>query len=142
MRNIIFLLIFIGAIYYGPNKEKLVTRAEIRQYHAEKVEELANSDVYRPTWDDVVEEIVKVFSQSGKEAVDWALRCFYSESKWNAFAINDTNRNGTTDRGVAQVNSVHGYSEAILFNYKENIRIAYQMYLDSGKTPWYGSGCY
>ena len=141
MRNIIFLLIFILGIYYGL-QPKRTTREEIRAYNLEQLDKLAESPEYNPTYQDIVEEIVRVFSPSGKKAVEWGLRCSFSESKWNAFALNNTNRNGTKDSGVFQVNSVHGYKQTQLFNYKENIKIAYQIYLKHGKRAWYGKGCY
>ena len=149
MRNIIFLLIFILGGYYGYTSSvqrntigRITTRASIVQAHEEKLAELASRPEYQPTWQDIVDEIVRVFTPSGKEAVNWALRCFYSESKWNAFAVNDKNRNGTIDRGVAQINSIHNYKEADLYNYKFNIQKAYELWLRRGKGAWYGSQCF
>lgn len=48
------------------------------------------------------------------------------ESGFNPNAIH-YNSNGTIDRGVFQINSIHGYDPSTLFNWKDNIDIAYTM---------------
>ncbi len=45
----------------------------------------------------------------------------------------NTNRNGSVDRGIFQINSIHGRGE-LDFDYKENITYAYKLYKGSGNT--------
>ncbi len=60
------------------------------------------------------------------------------------------NRNGSVDRGLAQVNSCHlakaGYRADALYDPETNVRIARQIYLGSGRSfaPWtvYRTGAY
>lgn len=48
------------------------------------------------------------------------------------------NGNGTTDAGLFQVNSIHGYTHEQLFDFKLNTRIAYKIYKNAGYSfsPW------
>lgn len=67
-----------------------------------------------------------------------------AESSGNASAIN-RNTNGSTDYGLAQINSVHGVSQAAMFDPAQNLAEAYK--LSSGGTnfsPWttFNTGAY
>lgn len=94
----------------------------------------------------IEQKIRSVFGENG----DWAVKCFKSESwsrKLNDYDPNAThvNTNGTTDRGVAQVNSIHcgkvkGDCEN-LYDVDENLRVAKIVYDTQGKGAWYGSSC-
>lgn len=80
------------------------------------------------------------------EVADQAIDCFKSESGLRANAVNTKNRNGTVDRGVAQINSIHcgkvkGDCATALLDAETNIRIAKQLYDRSGFNPWYGVSC-
>jgi hypothetical protein len=68
-----------------------------------------------------------------------AIAVFTCESHLRETAYNPRNSNGSWDAGVAQINSVHGYSRAYLFNYVNNISVAYNIYTHSGWYPW---SCY
>lgn len=93
-----------------------------------------------PTTDMIVSYITKVFGKSGKHVAVQAIRCFYSESGLRTEAYNK-NTNGSEDRGVAQINSIHGMKPADAHDYKKNIDKAYQIYLRRGWKPWYGKDC-
>ena len=84
---------------------------------------------------DIEKEIYMVFGE------DWekALRIFECESGLNPKAINTSNKNGTFDAGLPQINSVHGIDKKWLFNYKIAIRVAKQMFDKQGWSPWYSS---
>jgi hypothetical protein len=58
------------------------------------------------------------------------------ESRYNENAIN-VNKNGSVDRGVFQINSVHkGLTNVDAFNFKKNIDFAIEMYKKQGVRPW------
>lgn len=94
-----------------------------------------------PTDKEVIDEVVRVFAPEGRHVVIKALNCFYSESglRWNA--INDKNKNGSIDGGVAQLNDVWKLTLDERLNYRINIQKAYEIYKRSGWRPWFGVGC-
>lgn len=51
----------------------------------------------------------------------------------------NVNKNVSTDRGVFQINSVHGVSQEILIDPIENTKKALELYDDSGLRPWKSS---
>lgn len=46
------------------------------------------------------------------------------------------NRNGSLDVGIFQINSIHGYSQTYLENYRNNIDVAYKIYQRDGWSAW------
>ena len=64
-----------------------------------------------------------------------ALRVFRCESGLTADAISPDGRN----IGIAQINLVHGYSVQYLLDARNNLAVAYALYLDQGWAPW---SCY
>jgi len=63
------------------------------------------------------------------------------ESGWKAEAVN-YNSNGTIDRGLFQINSVHGYGNE-LFDPYTNIDIGLKLYMGDGIGHWTASkGCW
>lgn len=66
-----------------------------------------------------------------------------AESGMNPKAVN-VNRNGSTDIGLFQINSVHGYDELSLFDVKKNIEAAREIYGKQGLGAWvaFKSGSY
>lgn len=95
-----------------------------------------------PTTKDVIAYIAEIFAPEGKAVVVKAINCFYGESGlrpnaegWNAW-------NNTFDRGVAQINDIHKMSKEDAFDYKKNIRKAYQIYKSRGNfSAWYAPSC-
>ncbi len=67
--------------------------------------------------------------------VDTMLRIARAESRLRVEAKN-TNRNGTIDRGLLQVNSVHGFTIACLTDVLCNIWAAHQVWLRQGYGAW------
>lgn len=95
-----------------------------------------------PSTAQIVHEIARVFEPEGKAVVVKAINCFYSESGLRADAYNPRNKNGTNDAGVAQINSIWKMSLEERFDYRMNIRKAYEIYKRSGSfNPWYGALC-
>lgn len=95
-----------------------------------------------PTKENIVAYIMKVFGKYGTHVGVKAIECFYSESGLRTEAYN-FNRNGTEDRGVAQINSIHGMKPDDAHNFIKNIDMAEKIYLRAGKSfrPWYGKLC-
>ena len=145
MRNKVWFIIWLLSVavvgYYATHKPEIISPLPESGFYL-KTTVYASDDshpAFVVTWEDIAEEIIAVFSVEGKEATQWALKCFYSESGWRVDAYN-FNSNETDVRGVAQVNSVHGFT-GDLYDYKYNIRKALEIYQSSGKEAWYGSQC-
>jgi len=74
-----------------------------------------------------------------------ALAVAKAESSLNPKATN-LNRNGSTDTGLFQINSIHGYETDYLLDVENNVKVAYEIYKKAGNqfTPWvaYNTGAY
>jgi len=77
------------------------------------------------------------------ECPDIALAIAIAESKLNPNAVNTGNKNGSVDRGIFQINSIHGHGEE-LFNADTNLQIARKIYDKNGWKAWsaYKNGAY
>lgn len=77
--------------------------------------------------------IVEVFGKDAGKAITILATC--ENSKFDPKATNHNN-NGTVDRGVFQINSIHGGDE--MYDYKTNIDKAYEIYKAWGNkfTAW------
>jgi hypothetical protein len=71
----------------------------------------------------------------GVDAED-AKKVFTCESHLKANAVNNKNRNGSIDIGVAQINSVHSIPDAYLKNSMINLLVAKQIFDRQGWQPW------
>lgn len=67
-----------------------------------------------------------------------------AESNGRTDAINRNNSNGSVDRGLWQINSVHDKLPGDRFNPADNARLAYQIWKNGGWRAWstYKSGRY
>ena len=70
-----------------------------------------------------------------------------AESGWNPAAVNDKNRNGSIDRGLFQINSVHQgnpWYPSNPFDPLQSAKAAYAIYKSQGLSAWsvYNSGAY
>jgi hypothetical protein len=83
----------------------------------------------------VMQMIKDEFAEFGSAVVIQALNVAYCESRFDETAEH-VNRNGSADRGVFQISSIHGYSEYKLFAAWENINIAREIYRKQGWRPW------
>lgn len=119
-------------------------RPEVEQAepHFYTIEEIEAMPAYVPVEEEPVTksveaEIREVFGEYAEQALKVA-RC---ESGLRPTALNDKNKNGTSDSGVFQINSVHGVRTKWLNNQSINIRIAYQLFVESGYqwTHWRAS---
>lgn len=87
-----------------------------------------------------VDELMDTYFGDVKVA---AYKVFKCESGMRPKAINH-NTNGSTDRGIAQINSVHARKVNgdldSLFEPKVNLKVARQIYNASGWNPWVCAG--
>lgn len=92
--------------------------------------------------ENIVWYIMKVFGKYGTDVAVKAISCFYSESGLRTEAYN-FNSNGTEDRGVAQINSIHGLKPEDAHQYRKNIDMAERVFVRAGNSfrPWYGRLC-
>lgn len=92
-------------------------------------------------------EVAQLVKQAGfPESVHATMvAIFKAESSWRTDAIGGPNRNGTYDRGIAQINDVHGYDRGKLVNDAAyNVTCAKKIYDRQGLGAWsvYNSGGY
>jgi hypothetical protein len=59
----------------------------------------------------------------------------HAESGFNCGATNTANRNGTVDRGLFQINSVHNFT-GDYFDCQTNIEMAHKVWLSQGYDAW------
>ena len=57
------------------------------------------------------------------------------ESTWNPEAVNQ-NRNGSNDKGLWQLNSVHGISDEVRFDPIKSTEEAIKLIKQKGFQPW------
>lgn len=94
----------------------------------------ASEPVYDPSL--VKPYMIEVFGKKdGNKAFEIVSQC--ENKALNPHATN-TNRNGSKDVGLMQINSIHGYREEDLKDWKFNVRAAYAIYKKAGKSfrPW------
>jgi len=79
----------------------------------------------------------------GKDA-EIAIAVAKAESNLNPLALNTKNRNGSTDCGIFQINSIHKPTKIQCEDAEENIKLAHQIFLKSGFRAWsaYNNGAY
>jgi hypothetical protein len=92
----------------------------------------------------IEDKIRRVF---GKDA-DMAVAIAKAESGLNEKSVSKPNRNGSIDRGIFQINSVHlwrvGGDSSKLLDRDTNIAVAYEIFKEQNWIPWtvYRTGAY
>jgi hypothetical protein len=80
-----------------------------------------------------IDYIYQVFGDDGDNAIKLLAEC--ENKKLNPEAVN-VNKNGSTDVGLFQINSIHGYSHEELFDPFFNIDVAYKIFKNRGWSAW------
>lgn len=91
----------------------------------------------KPTLDIITQYIVKTFESEGKAVVMEAIDVAFCESSLRPDAYG-FNTNGTGDYGLFQINSIHlkRYGEGFMYDWRENVQVAYKLYKEQGWRPW------
>lgn len=89
------------------------------------------------------EDIESLIRAAFPEHPDIMIAIAKAESGMNHKAVN-MNRNGSTDIGLFQINSIHGYDETDLLDPMKNIEAARKIYANQGFGAWvaYKNGSY
>lgn len=135
MNKILFLIpIILIGFYLGSKTKNIAPRLyEAKAY----VVYPAATATPTPKTSQIVAEIAKEFEPEGKYVIREALAVAFCESGWRTEALNK-NTNGSTDHSVFQINSVHTKKRGFEFttDWKQNIKVAYQLYKEQGWGPW------
>lgn len=67
---------------------------------------------------------------------DRAKKIIQCESSWNEKAVNNSNRNGSNDKGLWQINSIHKISDACRLDYRCATDFARKLFDRQGFNPW------
>lgn len=81
---------------------------------------------------EIMAYILEKFGDDASDAITMLNKC--ENHSLNPKATNTANSNGTVDRGVFQINSVHGGDE--MYNWKTNIDTAYRIFKNRGWSAW------
>ncbi len=122
-------IIFQKPILIEPRKDTFISPLSVEA--KEPIKTLS----HKRTWDEVLVMIVDRWSKYGKKATYEAIKVFECESGLNEYAYNK-NTNGTTDSGVAQVNSVHRQTVEAMWDAEKNLDFALALYEKQKWTPW------
>jgi len=76
--------------------------------------------------------IVERFGDDAADAITMINKC--ENHAFNPKATNTANSNGTIDRGIFQINSIHGGDE--MYNWRTNIDAAYKIFKNRGWGAW------
>lgn len=133
-----------ASLYYGrTNRLDEVCKPLIAPFKAVEIAEMMNSrkvhaqEIVLPTptpepkteKEQIKAYIHEKFGERADDAILMLETC--ENSKLNP-KISNKNRNGTIDRGVFQINSIHGGEE--MFDWKTNIDMAYKIYKGHDNT--------
>ena len=122
-------IIFQKPILIEPRKDTFISPISVEA--KEPIRTLSR----KRTWAEVLVMIVDRWSKHGKKATYEAIKVFECESGLNEYAYNK-NTNGTTDSGVAQVNSVHKQTVEAMWDAEKNLDFALALYERQGFSPW------
>ncbi len=84
----------------------------------------------------VAEQRVKMILE--REGISWeqANKIIQCESRWNPLAVNTHNKDGSVDKGLWQINSIHGLSDEEVFDPVRSTEFAVSLYKKFGWSPW------
>lgn len=134
--NTLILLAFIlGTI--TPTPTTLAETTKIREV-TNTIHTTTTEHVYLPpTREQIINEIIDQAKAHNVNPAT-ALTIAKCESNYRPFAIGK-NRNGTTDTGVFQINSIHNVPLNDMLDYKKNIKWSMELMQKKGNQPWYSS---
>lgn len=137
---VIFAIILIIAAIYQSSQELVSPLTDddskLRGFGALSVQKVEAREIQVPVNYDceterceIVMYIAQVFEERSHEAIEMLASC--ENGHLDPLAENHNN-NGTIDRGIFQINSIHGGEE--MFDWKTNIDKAYEIYSNHDNT--------
>lgn len=145
----IMALLFCGGREYVRNNPVIspcdesgcfVSKIEAQEIEARIELRQLLKDQANPTKANIISYIARKWEKHGTAETVKAINCFYSESGLNTEAYG-YNNNGTSDYGIAQINTIHGMSVTDMKDYRKNIDKAHDIYMRRGWSAWYGKLC-
>ena len=93
----------------------------------------------KPAYSDPVQQ--EIYLQSREYGIDHkvAMKIAFSESRFIPDAENHANTDGSNDKGVFQINSIHSVPDSCRLDYKCNIKWAMEEMAKNGFRAWYSS---
>ena len=147
MKYLIYLAItiwFIVLLWIMPFLVVQHKDAQNALYEAYRLEAVSTTTLIleapkKPIWT-TRERITQLITLTFREDVRQALEIVECESNLDPLAYNPHNQNGSVDRGLFQINSVHDERLAELgldpLNIEDNVAYARMLYDEQGWTPW------
>ena len=119
------VLIWQGALWFDGRVRSTFNRVLV-------IENVQAQEVAGPVdWREEVRAIWKEY----KMDIEVMERIVVCESNWKPSAVNK-NKNGTVDRGIYQINSIHGYNIYDVFDPIEATYLAIQIWHKQGYRAW------
>ena len=83
----------------------------------------------------IIQYVIDVFGKDAERGLNMLLNC---ENRMLRTDAENWNGNGSWDYGLWQINSIHGYSQKELSDYKFNTHVAFKIYKNAGYSfsPW------
>jgi len=142
MKLLITLTIIIGIVWGFTHPR--VESVKVKAYTVSNITpSVTPSPTPLPLHSEIMIEVIRIWGEKPPAEILKILECFNSESEFKFNAINAKNRNKSVDFGPAQINSVHTkrFGNKFKTDWKENLRVAKQIYDEQGLKPWYGKRC-
>lgn len=134
--TVILALTSLCLVYGNYNVEQdlinpLISINEVQQVQA--VEPTPEPDKCSPIENEIEQYICEVFEDDYEDAMT-ILSC--ENASLNPLAINDANSNGSTDVGIFQINSIHGFTVAEMQDYRLNVDFAHKLMHRDTWSAW------
>lgn len=100
--------------------------ADVNKVYVEKPVERCKTEKCQ-----IYEYIIEKFQDDAADALTIINKC--ENHKFDTNATN-YNRNGTVDRGIFQINSIHAGEE--MYDWKQNVDMAYKIFKNRGWSAW------
>ena len=141
-KEIIYITIILSFVAYGFRLLKMLDNPKVIEWPVAMAKEVEPTPTPEPInveewgdladgWQEVVDEIQYIWG----EDFYMGLRIAHCESRFGRNRIH-TNTDGSHDISVFQINDKWHLRRGDILNWRENIRIAYEIYEEQGGNPW------
>lgn len=128
--SLLLLACFVGSIERNDKKIQIPPKVEAQE--VEVIPTITPTPTATPILSEkeqIIRYVVDIFGEDAERGLNMLIEC--ENKSLNPLAEN-WNGNGTWDFGLWQINSVHGYSQKELSDYKFNTQVAYQLFKNAG----------